>query len=345
MNDVDAEAAAALRAGGAAAFRPGWWLRNCHVQSVLPSLKPLRGTAVARRAAHVLRHASQEIVECGDGVRLLGHRSTQPSLGRPPARDLVVLLHGWEGSADSLYVLSLAAELYARGADVFRLNLRDHGDSHHLNKELFHSCRIAEVVGAVARLAELAPDQRLSLAGFSLGGNFALRVAIRAPQAGIPLTRAVAVCPVLDPRRTLDALESGWWVYRDYFVLKWKRSLRRKQACFPREYDFSEILAMRSLREMTDYLVRRHSEFPDLETYLRGYAIVEEVLTRLEVPCHIVTALDDPIIPSVDLERLARPRCLDIRTSPSGGHCGFLERFGGSTWIDRTAADLLLPGA
>ena len=33
--------------------------------------------------------------------------------------------------------------------DVARLNLRDHGDSHHLNDEIFHSCRIAEVVGAV----------------------------------------------------------------------------------------------------------------------------------------------------------------------------------------------------
>ena len=35
-----------------------------------------------------------------------------------------------------------------QGFDVFRLNLRDHGTSHHLNPELFHSNRISEVVGA-----------------------------------------------------------------------------------------------------------------------------------------------------------------------------------------------------
>ncbi|HSN72805.1 MAG TPA: alpha/beta fold hydrolase [Steroidobacteraceae bacterium] len=342
MTEFDAAASAALTPLPEAGFRPAWWLRNPHVQSVLPSLKALRGPLVARRAARVLETSTQEIIDCGDGVRLLGHRSTQVAAGREPARDLVVLLHGWEGSADSLYVLSLAAELFDRGADVFRLNLRDHGDSHHLNKELFHSCRIAEVVGAVARIAELSPDQRLAMGGFSLGGNFSLRVAARAPAAGIPLKRVVAVCPVLDPRRTLDALESGWWVYRDYFVLKWKRSLRLKQSCFPADYDFAEILAMRSLRAMTDYLVRRHSEFPDLETYLRGYAIVGDALGALELPSYILTSLDDPIIPSGDLEQLARSPYLDIVTTPAGGHCGFVERLGGSSWIDRKAAELLL---
>jgi len=342
MNEVEAEPMPAALPALESVFAPAWWLRSRHLQSVLPSLKLLRGSAVARRAALLLGHSAQEIVDCGDGVRLLAHRSTQSAAGRTPARDLVVLLHGWEGSADSLYVLSLAALLYERGADVVRLNLRDHGDSHHLNRDLFHSCRIAEVVGAVASLAASAPDQRLTLAGFSLGGNFALRVAVRAPSAGIPLTRSIAVCPVLDPRRTLDALESGWWVYRDYFALKWKRSLRRKQACFPDVYDFREILGMRSLTRMTDYLVRRHSDFPDLDAYLRGYAIVDDALATLEIPSHILLSLDDPIIPATDLERLARTPRLEISTSASGGHCGFMERLEGASWIDRTAAALIL---
>ena len=68
-----------------------------------------------------------------------------------------MLLHGWEGSSDSLYLLSLAQPLFEAGYDVARLNLRDHGDSHHLNEEIFHSCRIAEVVGAVRGLHAHAP--------------------------------------------------------------------------------------------------------------------------------------------------------------------------------------------
>ena len=101
--------------------------------------------------------------------------SPRAANGRP-----VVLLHGWEGSAESLYVLSLAQQLYRRGFEVVRLNLRDHGETHHLNRELFHSCRLPEVVGAVRSAAAALPRPALQLVGFSLGGNFMLRVAAQA---------------------------------------------------------------------------------------------------------------------------------------------------------------------
>jgi predicted alpha/beta-fold hydrolase len=88
--------------------------------------------------------------------------------------------------------------------------------------------------------------------------------------------------------------------------------------------------------------VRRHSDFPDLDAYLSGYAIVGDALAALEIPSHILTSLDDPIIPAADLERVARTPRLAISTSTCGGHCGFMERLEGASWIDRTAADLIL---
>ena len=109
----------------------------------------------------------------------------QSVLAQP--RALAILLHGWEGSAQSSYILHTGARLLAEGCDVFRLNFRDHGKTHHLNAGLFHSCRIDEVVGAVGEVAKRFPERPLIIGGFSLGGNFALRVALRAPAAGIPL--------------------------------------------------------------------------------------------------------------------------------------------------------------
>ena len=102
----------------------------------------------------MLATSRELLLDCGDGVRLQAFHST-PIAGR--SRTMAVLLHGWEGSAQSLYVLSLAQTLHAAGFDVVRLNLRDHGDTHHLNRELFHSCRLPEVVGAVRRLQWLFP--------------------------------------------------------------------------------------------------------------------------------------------------------------------------------------------
>src|SRR5262249_26428274 len=150
-----------------------------HFQSIWPGLK-LRRPLLAQRARLLLDASRDTIVDCGDNVRLLGHESLQTTLGRPESKHLTILIHGWEGNADSLYVLSLGGYLFELGSDVFRLNLRDHGPSHHLNEDIFHSGRIAEVVGAVEAIAKRYPTRRLSIAGFSLGGNFALRVAVRA---------------------------------------------------------------------------------------------------------------------------------------------------------------------
>src|SRR3546814_8775079 len=59
---------------------------------------------------------------------------------------LALLLHGWEVSAESSYMRLAAAQFLQRGFANFRLEFRDHGDSHHLNQALFHSDRIDEVL-------------------------------------------------------------------------------------------------------------------------------------------------------------------------------------------------------
>jgi predicted alpha/beta-fold hydrolase len=317
-------------------FEPPLGLRNPHLQSILASQPPRRGF-VMRRARALLAESRDVQVDCGDGVRLLGHHTARPG-GRG---ELVLMVHGWEGSAESIYVLSCAAHLYALGYDVFRLNLRDHGPTHHLNPELFHSCRIAEVVGAVRTVQELAGARPLSLVGYSLGGNFALRVAVRAPAAGIRLRRVVAVCPVLDPVHTLDRLEHGAWIYRSYFVRKWRRSLLKKRQAWPDLYDLDELLEPRGLAAMTEQLVLRFAGYPDLLSYLRGYAIVGPALATLAVPSRILSALDDPIIPASDLDRLADPPALGITTTAHGGHCGFLDNLRRESWADRQIAAIL----
>jgi hypothetical protein len=321
----------------AIAFTPPSWLANAHVQSILPTLR-LRRPLLMRRAQGLLSCAQEHILDCGDGVRLLGHHSAH---AQHAGRRLAVLLHGWEGSADSMYVLSLASHLFQQGCDVFRLNFRDHGPSHHLNQDIFHSCRIAEVIGAVRRIQQLFPQQPLTLAGFSLGGNFALRVATRAAAAGIELERAVGICPLLRPHTTMNVLESGAYVYRKYFINKWKHSLRLKQQLFPELYDFRSILAQHSIKTMTELLIKRFSEFRDLDAYLHGYAITGTALADLQVPSHILFALDDPIVPAQDLSDVARSDYLQITAVPRGGHCGFMERFNSPSWADRQVARLM----
>jgi predicted alpha/beta-fold hydrolase len=278
-----------------------------------------------------LAASRDEIVDCGAGVRLLGHVSAQPA----EPKGLVILLHGWEGSAEANYVVSVGGLLYDAGFAVFRLNFRDHGDTFALNRELFHSCRIDEVVGAVAAIATRHRAERTFVVGHSLGGNFALRAAARAPALGIELTKVVAVCPVIRPSSTMRALEDGWWAYRWYFLRRWRRSLEAKAACFPELYDFGDLRRFPTLTATTEFFATRYAGFPDLGSYLNGYAITGDALARLTVPAKIVAAADDPVIPITDLADLAASPALSIEVFARGGHCAFLEDYRLRSWVDR----------
>ena len=129
------------------------------------------------------------------------------------------------------------------------------------------------------------------------------------------------------------ALERAPRIYRQYFVWKWVRSLRRKQSAWPNEYDFTDILSDRTLTSMTDVLVRRYTDHRDLASYLRGYAVTGDVLNSLSVPTRIIAAADDPMIPAGDLGRLAPVASLRTTLTPHGGHCGFVLRANGTSWI------------
>jgi predicted alpha/beta-fold hydrolase len=301
---------------------------------------PWRRQLVRKRAAGLLASAEPEVIDSGNGVRLLGYYSPSPNAGR----GLVVFLHGWEGSADSSYVLSAGTRAFESGYSVFRLNFRDHGNTQALNEDLFHSCRIDEVVNAVKNIHARHPADRLFLVGQSLGGNFAMRVAVRAHVAGIALSRVVAVCPVLQPQSTMRALEKGLWIYRHYFLNRWRQSLRAKAAAFPERYDFGSLERFRTLTETTEFFVREYTEFTTLNDYLEGYAITGSALADLRVPTLLIAAADDPVIPSSDLERLARVDALKVTELRNGGHCGFVDSYALRSWADdRILAELELP--
>ena len=295
---------------------------------MLASTSARRGPIV-RRAAPLVAAQREMLLECGDGVRLQCFRSSpRRGHGMP-----VVLLHGWEGSAESLYVLSLGQQLFEQGFDVLRLNLRDHGATHHLNRELFHSCLLPEVVGAM-RALQATLGRPLRLVGFSLGGNFMLRVGADslAPDA---VAAVVAVSPVLDPEATLRALEGGLSLYTRYFVKRWTRSLRAKQKAWPDERDYEPLLRSQDLRRMTADLVQHCTDFGSLQAYLAGYAVTGLRLAALRVPARIVLSADDPIIPAADLSLLARSDQLRIVRTRYGGHCGFVDSLSSASFADR----------
>ncbi len=325
----------------AADYQPPKWLRNPHLQSVLSS-SALRQRRGLRRLKQIGAVSTEHIFDGGDGVRLLGWHSALP--GREPL-GLALLLHGWEGSSESSYMRLTAAQLLEAGFDVVRLNFRDHGGTHHLNEEIFHSNRLDEVVNAACDVARRFPSQRFVAAGYSLGGNFVLRLALRAPQAGLPLARVAAVCPLLDPAAAMMGMENGLPLYHWYFQRKWRRSLERKRELFPERHNYDDTTLALSVRALTEWMVERHTDFHTIDEYFEGYSIAGERLAQLAVPADVLMSRDDPVIPYGDFLRWHPSPLVHREIARFGGHCGFIENAAcdgfGEKWVAQRLASVL----
>jgi uncharacterized protein len=303
-------------------YRPPFWLHSPHVQSLIGTslIRRGRGAWLLRRSGAV---TTPHLIDGGEGIRLHGMHSTLP--GRE-ARGLALLLHGWEGSTESSYMRLTAVRLLHAGFDVFRLNFRDHGDTYHLNQALFHSNRLDEVVHAALDIERrFAHGRPMVAAGYSLGGNFVLRMALRAPAVGLPLARVAAVCPLLDPAVTMTEMERGLPFYIRYFENQWRDSLRRKRAAFPELYDFDDRVLQLRMRDLTRWLVERHTDFDSLDDYFDGYAVAGDRLASLAIPADLLTAEDDPVIRVAEFRALALAPQTRVEIARWGGHCGFVQ--------------------
>lgn len=304
-------------------FKPSVFIQNRHLQSILASSR------LSIPGKNPLFADSQKIIiTTSKGSRLLSFLSSHAD-----PRGLIILIHGWEGSSSSAYILSAARYFYNLGFSICRLNLRDHGDSHHLNEGLFHGALIEETFDAMSQLAQIAADSPVYIIGFSLGANFALRVGQKHSHTPVKgLKHIFAISPPLDPYKTTLAIDNGFFVYRKYFLHKWKRSLLKKQKLFPQKYNFDKMLQAKTCLNLTEAIMPYLPDFPSYRDYFNLYTLGSDFFRNFNLPVTIFIAEDDPVIPMEDFHRLQENNYVQISKQKFGGHCGFLDIFPFSCW-------------
>jgi uncharacterized protein len=310
-------------------------LRNPRIQTYLAS------SSLRARGINPMLDASREyIIDAGSDVRLLGSFACNT---KTPSKGTVILLHGWEGSIESAYILSSGRFLYKNGFSVFRLNFRDHGKSHHLNRGLFYATLVDEVSAAVKAVSEISGAAPLFLAGFSLGGNFALRIGqMLSNETSVDLRHIVSISPVINPDKATTAIDKNT-IIRSYFLLKWRRSLSLKQKLFPELYDFKDIIPLKSCRAITDRLIEQYSSYRDSAEYFRGYTITNSILKDIRIPATVITSKDDPVIPVEDFYDLDPGKAVNIVIHSHGGHNGFINNLSFGCWYEEKMIRLFTP--
>jgi predicted alpha/beta-fold hydrolase len=257
-------------------------------------------------------------------ARVLAHCHWQPE---PWSRPTLITLHGLNGSSDAHYMRGIAGKAYARGMNVVLLNQRNCGGTEHLSAGLFHSGLTHDAKYVIDELTRLDGISAVAVAGYSLGGNLALKLAGEYGDTPPPALRAVAaVSPILEISECVKALERPTnFLYQWNFVHDLKARIRRKEKLRPGRFDLTKLAAIRTVRDFDDVYTAPHFGFKNAEDYYHR-ASAMRVIDRVRVPALIITSEDDPFVPWQPFRdpRVTGNPHITLRLSPHGGHCGFI---------------------
>ena len=295
--------------------------------------------AAPRRLA--LPPPDERLFQVTSDTQVLAHCYWQPERA---AHATLLALHGLEGSSTAHYMRGIAHKALAAGLNVVLLNQRNCGGTEHLGPGLYHSGLTEDAAHVIRTLAREGLD-RVVVAGYSLGGNLALKLAGDHTPETLPSLKGVcAVSPVLDLEACVRALERrSNVVYQWNFVRNLKARMRRKNACFPGGFDLSRLGSIYSARAFDAAYTAPHFGFASAEDYYyRASAL--RVASRIKVPALVITAQDDPFVPVQpfrDAALTSNPNITVVITE-HGGHCGFLATPSDSDdgyWAERAIVD------
>jgi predicted alpha/beta-fold hydrolase len=257
-------------------------------------------------------------------ARVVAHCHWQPEPWTAPT---VLALHGLNGSSDAHYMRGIASKAFERGMNVVRLNQRNCGDTEHLSAGLFHSGLTHDAKQVIEELLAVDGLTSIAVAGYSLGGNLALKLAAEyGDQPPRELLGVVAVSPIVEIGECVKALEQpGNMLYQWNFVKDLKRRMRRKDRFWPGRFDLSRLTAIRTVREFDAAYTAPYFGFESAEDYYHRASALR-IIDRIRVPALVITAEDDPFVPSEPFHdpKLRNNPNIELAISAHGGHCGFV---------------------
>lgn len=308
-------------------FRPAWWLKNPHLQTLWPVLFRWRPRTSRKRERVELPDGDfVDIDWAGQGERC------------------VLVLHGLEGSSSSHYARGLLSSLARRGFRAGVLHFR--GCSGPLNRlaRNYHSGDTADLAYVVSRIVADHAGKSLFLVGFSLGGNVLLKW-LAETGADAPVDAAVAVSVPFSLAEVASRLERGASrLYQWRLVSALKSKMRRKFAARPLPGGLKNFAAARTFHQFDDAVTAPLHGFAGADDYYRRSSCAP-LLIRVRRPTLIIHALDDPFMrPGVVPQTSDLSPHIRLELSSRGGHVGFVAGVvpgRARYWLDNRIPDYL----
>lgn len=298
-------------------FKPAWWLKNRHAQTILPRFYP-------KPCDFRPRFQDFELSD-GDFVELTwtGDPESVPN-GQP----IVLVLHGLEGSFDSFYAKRMMNAMHLNGWFSVLMHFRGCGQKPNRKVQSYHSGQTADVTEFINFLSKKYPDSPIYAVGFSLGGNVLAKYLGEHQQS--PLSGGVVISAPLQLDECAESIGKGFSkIYQKYLVDKLVKSTHEKidflNGAEPVPINKNELDQITDLIEFDNCITAPVNGFDDAnDYYLRSSS--KQFLKDIQTPTLIIHAKDDPfmnenVIPNEDeLSQHVR-----FELSERGGHVGFLS--------------------
>ena len=307
------------------AFRPPWWLKNRHAQTLAGSfLRPPGWHPLERRR-----------LDTPDGDFLDLDFTPDPA----PDAPIVLVLHGLEGYIRRPYAAGVLSRLHDRGMRGVGLNFRGCGGEANRTARFYHAGDTGDLAFVVEHLRRRHPGRPIGAIGFSLGGNVVLKY-LGERGADSPIGAAATICVPFDLAASSDRISRGFMggLYTSYFLRSLRRKVRAKKTLLGRVIDTGPALHARTLREFDDALTAPLHGFADAADYY-ARSDARPFLARIRVPALLIQSRDDPIASpdAIPREQVASNPHLVAAFAPGGGHVGFVQ--GETPWRASVYAD------
>lgn len=178
------------------------------------------------------------------------------------------------------------------------------------------------------------------LAGFSLGGNVALKLAGELGETDL----LAGVCAVSTPIdlaecvRQIDRPSNALYARR--FLSRLKDRIRRKCQVSSDTYTSEGLDAVNTIWEFDDKFTAPLFGFGTAVNYYHTQSATQ-FLDSIRVPALVLTAKDDPLVPFRIYRHPAfeSNKALELLATEHGGHLGFLSQKKPRFWLDGTLLD------
>ncbi len=238
------------------------------------------------------------------------------------SKELILAIHGLEGSSDSSYIKSIAQYSQKLNIDFACMNLR--GCSGELNNQFssYHSGKTEDLIFIINQLKEQYTS--IHLLGYSLGANLILKY-LGETQPSCCIKKAVAISVPLDLTSTSYQLsEKSNFIYLNRFMKSLKAKAIQKGITHNKKSFVEKIKTASNFIDFDNLYTAPAHGFKDAHEYWdinSSKYYVEKITT----PTLIINAKDDPFFreASFPYSMIKNLPQVYLERPKHGGHVGF----------------------